>query len=289
MDSSFQILWVNIKGHNFWIICCCSVTQLCLTLCDPMDRTMPGFPVLHQLLELAQTYVYWVSDVIQPSYPVIPFSSCLQSFPVSGSFLINCLFASGGQSIGVSASVLPVNIQSWFPLGLTGWIFLQPKGLSRVFANNTFQKNSILWRSVFFMVQLSDSYMTTGKAIVLTIRTFVGKVISLLFNMLSRIVTDFLPRHKSHLTSWLQSPSAVILEAKKIKSVSASTFSLCICHEAMEPDAMISAFECWVSSQPSHSPLSPSSRDSLVPLHFLSEWYHLHIWGRWYFSRQSWF
>ena len=150
MDSSFQILWVNIKGHNFWIICCCSVTQLCLTLCDPMDRTMPGFPVLHQLLELAQTYVYWVSDVIQPSYPVIPFSSCLQSFPVSGSFLVSRNFASGGHSIVASASgsVPSVNIQDWFPLGLTGLIS-QSKGLSRVFSNTTVQKHR------FFGAQLS--------------------------------------------------------------------------------------------------------------------------------------
>ena len=138
------------------------------------------------------------------------------------------------------------------------------------------------------MVQHSHPYMTVGKTILLTMWAFVGKVMSLLFNTLSRFVTAFLPRSKHLLISWLQSPSAVILEAKKIKSVSASTFSLCICHEAMEPDAMISAFECWVSRQPSHSPLSPSSRDSLVPLHFLSEWYHLHIWGCWYLSWQSW-
>ena len=124
------------------------------------------------------------------SSSVIPFSSCPQSFPASGSFPVSQLVASGHQIIGASASasVFAVNIQSWFPLGLTGWIFLQSKGLSRVFANNTFQKDSILWRSVFFMVQFSHSYMTTGKAIALTIRTFVGKVISLLFNMLSRIV-----------------------------------------------------------------------------------------------------
>ena len=94
------------------------------------------------------------------------------------------------------------------------------------------------------MVQLSHPYMTTGKTIALTIQTFVGKVMSLLFNMQSRFVVAFLPRSKHLLISWLQSPSPVILEPKKIKSVSASTFSLCICHEAMEPDAMISAFEC---------------------------------------------
>ena len=109
-----------------------SVSQLCPTLCDPMNRSMPGLPVHHQLLEFTQTHVHWVGDAI--SSPVVPFSSHLQSFPASGSFQMSQFFASGGQSIGVSASisVLPMNIQDWFPLGLTGWISLQSKGLSRV-------------------------------------------------------------------------------------------------------------------------------------------------------------
>ena len=94
---------------------------------------------------------------------------------------------SGDQNIGASASasVLPMNIQDWFPLGLTGWISLQSKGLSRVFSNTTVQKHQFLQCSAFFIVQLSHSYMTTGKTIALTRRTFVGKVMSLLFNMLS--------------------------------------------------------------------------------------------------------
>ena len=114
--------------------------QSCLTLCDTMDISMPGFPVLQRLLELVQTHVHWGGDAIQLS-PVVPFS-CLQSFPASGSFLMNQLFTSGGQSIGVSAStsVLLMNIQDWFPFGLTGWISLQSKGLSRVFSNTTVQK-----------------------------------------------------------------------------------------------------------------------------------------------------
>ena len=96
-----------------------SVSQLCPALCNPMDCSMPGFPVQQKLLELAQTHVHWVSDAIQQSHPVFPFSSCPQSFPTSGSFLMSQLFASGGQSIGASASasVLPMNSQSWFPLG----------------------------------------------------------------------------------------------------------------------------------------------------------------------------
>ena len=123
--------------------CCCSVAQSCPTLCDPMDYSTPGFPVLHQLLELARAHVHWVGDAIQPSHPVILFSPCLQSFPASRSFQMSQLFASGGQSLwaSASASVLPLNIQGWFPLGLTGWIFLQSKGLSRVFSNTTVQKH----------------------------------------------------------------------------------------------------------------------------------------------------
>ena len=106
----------------------------------PMDYSTPGLPVHHQLMELTQTHVHWVSDAIEPfhlliSSSVIPFS-CLQSFPASGSFQISQFFASGGQSTGVSASssALLMNIQDWFPFGLTGWISPQSKGLSRAFS-----------------------------------------------------------------------------------------------------------------------------------------------------------
>ena len=105
-------------------------------------------------------------------------------------------------------------------------------------------KASILWRSAFFIVQLSHPYMTTGKTIALTRWTFVGKVMSLLFNMLSRLVITFLPRSKHLLVSWLKSPSAVILEPKKIKSDTVSTVSPSISHEVMGPDAMILVSEC---------------------------------------------
>ena len=131
------------------------------------------------------------------------------------------------------------------------------------------------------MIQLSHPYMNTGKTIALTIWALVGKVMSLLFNMRSRFVIAFLPRSKHLLILWLQSLSTVILEPKKIKS---ATVSPSICHEVMGPDAIIFIL-CWVLSQLFHSPLSLSSRDSLVPLHFLpSGWCHLHIWGYWYFS-----
>ena len=105
-------------------------------------------------------------------------------------------------------------------------------------------KASVLWCSAFFIVQLSHPYMTTGKTITLTRRTFVGKVMSLLFNILSRLVITFLPRSKRLLISWLQSPSAVVLEPKIIKLVAVSIVSPPICHEVMEPDAIILVFEC---------------------------------------------
>ena len=182
----------------------------------------------------------WCHPTISSS--VVPFSSHPQSFPASGSFQVSQFFASGGQSIGVSASksVFPMTIQDWFPLGWTGWISLQSQGLSRVFSN-TSSKASILWRSAFFIIQLLYSYMTTGKTIALTRQTFVGKVMSLLFNMLSRLVINFLPRSKRLLISWLQWLSAVILEPPKIKS---STVSPSICQEVMGLDAMILVF--WV-------------------------------------------
>ena len=117
---------------------CCLFSQLCLkTLCNPMHCSPPGFPVLHCLLEFTLTHVHWADGAIQPSYPLSPpFFSCPQSFQASGSFPISQLFTSVGQSIGAFATVLPMNIQGWFPLGLTGLILLS-KGLSRVFSSNS--------------------------------------------------------------------------------------------------------------------------------------------------------
>ena len=147
------------------------------------------------------------------------------------------------QSIGVSASasVLPMNIQDWFPLGWTDWISLQSKGLSRDFSNTT------VWKHQFFGAQplQSSSHICTWlleKPQLLTIWTFAGKVTSLLFNTVSRFLIAFLPRSKYLFISWLQSPSAVILEPEKIKSDTVSTVSASISHEMMGPDAMILVF-----------------------------------------------
>ena len=134
--------------------------------------------------------------------------------------------------------------QDWFPLGWTGWISLQSKGLSRVFSNTTVQKHHSL--ALSFLVQLSHPHMTTGKSIALTRQTFVGKVMSLLFNMQSSLVIALLPKSKPLLISWLQSPSAMILECRKIKSATVSTVSPSVCHEVMGPDATILVF--WMLS-----------------------------------------
>ena len=178
-----------------------------------MDCSMPSFPVLHYLLEFAQTQVHWVSDANQPSHPLSSSSPPAFNLSQSGSIPVSQFFTLGGQSIGVSASasVLPMNIQDWFPLGWTVWISLQSKGLSRVLHHSS--KASILRCSAFFIVQLSHPYMTTGKTIALTRRTFIGKVMSLLFNMLSRLVITFFQGasvfefhgHRHHL-QWFWSP-----------------------------------------------------------------------------------
>ena len=159
---------------------------------------------------------WWCHPTISSS--AMSFSSCLQSFPASGCFPRSQFFTSGGQSIGVSASlsVRPMNIQDW---SLLGWIWLDllaVQGTRKSLLQHHISKASILRCPVFFIVQLSHPYTTTGKTITLTRWAFVGKVISLLFIMLSRLVITFLPRSKHLLILWLQAPSTVILEPKKI-------------------------------------------------------------------------
>ena len=154
-----------------------------------------------------------------------------------------------------------------------GLISFRMDWLELLAVQGTLYSNTIVQKQQFFGAQLSSHsnshpYMTTGKTIALTRWTFVTKVMSLLFNVLSRLVITFLPRSKRLLISWLQSPSAMILEPKKIKSATVSTVSPTICHEVMGPDAMIMISECWALSQHFHS-LSLSLRGSLVLLRFL--------------------
>ena len=176
------------------------------------------------------------------------------------------LFASGGQSIALPASVLQMNIEGWYALGLTGLISLLSKGPSSLLQYHI-SKASILQHSAFFMVPLSHPYLTTGKTIALIIQIFVVKLMSLIFNTLSSSVIAFLPRNKHLLISWLQSLSAVNLESKKIKSVTVSVVSPFIYHEVVELEAMILVF--WMLRfKPAFSLFSFIKR-LLVPLHFL--------------------
>ena len=191
----------------WWSLQFSSVTQWCLTLCYPMDCSTPGLPVHHQLLEFTQAHVHWVSNAIQTSYPL------LSPDPPSLSLSQDQGFFKWDSWSNQVAEVLEFQLQRQSFQWITGLISLQSKGLSRVFSNSS--KASILWPSALFIVQLSHPYMTPGKTIALTRATFVGKVISLLFNILSRLVITFLPRSKCLLISWLQSPSAVILEPPK--------------------------------------------------------------------------
>ena len=156
-----------------------------------------------------------VIDAIQPSHPL--WSPSL-AFNPSGSFPMSQFFTSDGQSIGASASalVLPMNIQDWFPLGQTGWISLQSKGLSTIFSNITVKSINSSALSLLYGPTLTSIH-DYWKIIAVTRWTFVGKIMSLLFNMLSRSIIAFLPRSKGLLISWLQSPSAVILEPPKNK------------------------------------------------------------------------
>ena len=170
-----------------------------------MHCSMSGLPVLEQTPG-ACSNSYSSSQLCHPTIlsSVALFSFCLQSFPASVSFHMSQFFASRGQNIGASTSVsvLPKNIQDGFPLGWTDLISLLSKGLSRVFSNTTVQKHQFFGVQLCFIVQLSHPYMTTGKTIALTRWTFVGKVMFLLFNMLSTLVITFLPRIQC-LLIWL--------------------------------------------------------------------------------------
>ena len=140
-------------------------------------------------------------------------------------------------------SISPFNEYSGLISFRMDWLYLLAvQGSLKSLLQQHSSKASVLPRSAFFIVQFSHTYMTTGKTVALTRQTFVGRVMSLLFNMLSRLVITFLPRSKHLLSSWLQSPSAVILEPQKIKSATVSTVYPSICHEVMGPDAMIFVF-----------------------------------------------
>ena len=220
------------------------VAQSCPTFCNPMNHSTPGLPVHHQLPEFTQTHVHRVSEAIQPSHPrsspspPAPNPSQYQSFSNESTLCMRW-----PKYWSFSFSIIPSKKIPGLISFRMDWLdLLAVQGTLKSLHQHHSSKASILWHSAFFTVQLSHPYMTTGKTIALTRRTFVGKVMSLLLNMLSRLVITFLPRSKCLLISWLQSPSAVILEPPKIKSDIVSTVSLSISHEVMGPDAMIFVF-----------------------------------------------
>ena len=221
-----------------------SVAQSCPTLCNCMNRSTPGLPVHHQLPEFTQTYIHQVSDAIQPSCPLCPLF-LLPLIPPSIRVFSNesTLHMSWPKYWNFSFSIIPSKEHPGLISFRMDWVdLLAVQGTLKSLFQHHSSKASILRHSVFFTVQLSHPYMTTEKTIALTRWTFVVKVMSLLFNMLSRLVAAFLPRSKCPLISWLQSPSAVILEPQKIKSDTVSTVSPSISHEVMGPDAMIFVF-----------------------------------------------
>ena len=170
-----------------------SVAQSCPTLCDPMSHSTPGLPVHHQLLEFTPTHVHWVSDAIQPSHPLLsPSPPALNLSQHQGLFKwVSPSHQVAKVLVSASTSVLPVNTQDWSPLG-DGLDLLLVQGTLKSLLQHHSSEASILQRSAFFIVQLSHPCITTGKTISLTRRTFANKVMSMLFNMLSRLIITFL-------------------------------------------------------------------------------------------------
>ena len=215
----------------------CSV----VSLCDPTDCSMPGFPVHHQLLEHAQTHVHWVSDVIKPSHPLCPLLLLPSSFPsirVFSNESVLCIRWPKYWSF--SFSISPSNEHPGLISFRMDWLDLRAVlGILKSLLQHHSSKASILQHSAFFMVQLSHPYITTRKTVALTRRTFVSKVMSLLFNMLSRLVIAFPPSGKCLLILCLQSPSAVINQVSfsqswklPLPNFSGTCFVLC-CEDSM--------------------------------------------------------
>ena len=173
---------------------------------------MLGLPVHHQLPEFTQTYFHQVGDAIQPSHPLSsPSPPALISPSIRVFYNESTLCMRWPKYWSFSFSISPSNEYPGLISFRMDWLdFLAAQGTLKILLQHHSSKASIFWHSAFFTVQLSHPYMTTGKTIVLTRWTFVGKAMSLLFNMLSRLVITFLPRSKCLLISWLQSPSAVI-------------------------------------------------------------------------------
>ena len=224
-----------------------SLSRILLRICISMYHSTPGLPVHHQLLECTQTHVCRVSDAIQPSYPLSspPPPPILPKIRVFSNESVLCMRWPKYWSFSLSIS--PSNECPGLSSFRMNWLdLLAVQGTVKSLFQHHSSKATILWCPAFFTIQLSHPHMTTRKTIALTRQTFVGKVMSLLLNMLSGLVITFLPRSKRLFISWLQSPFAVILEPQRIKSDTVSTVCPSISHEVMGPDAMIFVF--WMLS-----------------------------------------
>ena len=221
-----------------------SVTQSCLTLCDPMNRSTP---VSLSITNSQSSPKLMCIESVMSSSHLIPCRSLLLLPPIPPSIRVftndSTLRIRWPKYWSFSHSISPSNEHPGLVSFRMDWLdLLAVQGTLKSLLQHHSSKASVLQHSAFFTVQLSHSYMTTGKTIALTRWTFVGKAMSLLFNMLSTLVITFLPRSKRLLISWLQSPSAVILEPRKIKSDTVSTVSPSVSHEVMGLDAMIFVF-----------------------------------------------
>ena len=221
-SSIWTVCSINIESWLFFIysrdsVQFTSVAHSCLTLCDPMDYSVPVLPVYHQLPELTQTHGHW--SVMPSNHFILCRSLLLQPsiFPsIRGFSNESALCIRWPKYWSFSFSISPSNEYSGLVSFRMGWLdLLATQGTLKSLLQYHSSKASIHWCSAFFIVQLSHPYMTTENTIALTRRTFVGKVMSLLFSMLSRLVITFLPRSRCLLISWMQSPSAVILEPPK--------------------------------------------------------------------------
>ena len=224
--------------------CCCSIAQSCPTFATPWTAACQAslsFAISQNLLKLMCIESVMPSNHLILCHLLLLLPSIFPSIKVFSSE--SALPIRWPKYCSFSFSISPSNEYSGLISFRIDWLdLLAVQGTPKSLLQHHSSKAPILQHSAFFIVQLSHPYMTTAKTIALTRQTFVGKVMSLLFNMLPRLVIAFLPRSKCLLISWLQSPSAVILEPTKIKSLTVSTVSPSICHEVMGPDAMILVF-----------------------------------------------
>ena len=283
-------LWMKF-GSSLSACCCCSVAKsyLFVTSWTAACQAPLSSTISESLLKLISIELVMSSNHLILCYSLLLLPSIFPRVKVFSSESVLCL--RWPKYWRFSFSISPSNEYSGLISFRMDWFDLRAvQGSLKSFSNTTLWKHHSSALSFLYSPTLTSIHELLKKTIALTRWTFVGKVMSLLFNMLSRLVITFLPRSKGLLISWLQSPSAVILEPKKTKSLTVSIVFPSICHEVMGTDAMIFTFWTLALSQIFHFLLSLSSKGSFSSSCFLPlEWCHLHIWGYCYFSHQSWF